>query len=171
MSFLLDTNICSAHMRRAGGLAHRFMQHTGRLAVPTIVLAELYAGAYRHPNSTRLLGLIAGLLQEVGVLDFDAACAEQFGRLRGSLSPQGLTVSTADLMIASVALVHDLTLVTNNTADFQWCREGELTTPVGGEALGKVRNMSSGITHSRLVIFAGPFPARGIELGTAIGPV
>ncbi len=119
MSFLLDTNICSAHMRRPGGLAHRFMQHMGRLAVPTIVLAELYAGAYRHPNSMRLLGLIAGLLQEVRVLDFDAACAEQFGKLRGSLSQQGLTVSTEDLMIASVALVHDLTLITNNTADFR----------------------------------------------------
>ncbi len=26
---------------------------------------------------------------------------------------------TADLMIAAVALVHNLTLVTNNTADFQ----------------------------------------------------
>jgi tRNA(fMet)-specific endonuclease VapC len=120
MSFLLDTNICSAHMRRPGGLAHRFMQHSGRLAVSTVVLAELYAGAYRHPNSTRLLGLIAGLLQEARVLDFDAACAEQFGKVRGSLSQRGLAVSTPDLMIASAALVHDLTLVTNNTADFQF---------------------------------------------------
>jgi len=119
MSFLLDTNVCSAHMRRPGGLAHRFMQHTGRLAIPTVVLAELYAGAYRHPNRERLLGLIAELLREVRVLDFDATCAEQFGKLRGSLSPRGVTVSTADLMIASVALVHDFTLVTHNTDDFQ----------------------------------------------------
>src|SRR5687768_17053607 len=46
MSFLLDTNICSAHMRRPGGLAHRFIQHSGRLWTSTLVLAELYAGAY-----------------------------------------------------------------------------------------------------------------------------
>ena len=69
--FLLDTDICSAHMRRPGGLAHRFMQHTGRLSIPTIVLAELYAGAYRHPAPTRLLGLVADLLGEVRVLDFE----------------------------------------------------------------------------------------------------
>jgi tRNA(fMet)-specific endonuclease VapC len=75
MSFLLDTNICSAHMRRPGGLAHRFMQHSGRLAIPSIVLAELYAGAYRHPGATRLFQLIQDLLNEVRVLDFDAACA------------------------------------------------------------------------------------------------
>lgn len=119
MSFLLDTNICSAHMRRPGGLAHRFMQHSGRLAIPSIVLAELYAGAYRHPGATRLLRLIADLLTEVQVLDFDSACAEQYGKLRGWLSQHGLAGSTADLLIAAVALTHNLTLVTNNTADFR----------------------------------------------------
>jgi tRNA(fMet)-specific endonuclease VapC len=32
---------------------------------------------------------------------------------------KGIVVDAADLMIASVALVHDLTLITNNTADFR----------------------------------------------------
>jgi tRNA(fMet)-specific endonuclease VapC len=66
-----------------------------------------------------LLSLIAELLQEVAVLDFDSACAEQFGKLQGGLLNQGIKVPVADLMIASVALAHNLTLVTNNTADFQ----------------------------------------------------
>lgn len=43
MNFLLDTDTCSAHMRRPAKLAHRFIQHAGRLAIPTIVLAELMA--------------------------------------------------------------------------------------------------------------------------------
>ena len=119
MSFLLDTNICSAHMRRPAGLAHLFFQHAGGLAIPSVVLAELYAGAYRHPNPPRLLGLIADLLREVQVLDFNAACAEQFGKLQASLLGRGISTSTADLMIASVAMVHNLTLITHNTSDFQ----------------------------------------------------
>lgn len=119
MIFLLDTNICSAHMRRPARLAHRFVQHVGQLAIPTVVLAELYAGAYRHSNSARLLALVSDLVQEVHVLAFDARCAEEFGRVRGRLLQQGISVSTVDLMIASVALVHDLTLVTHNTADFR----------------------------------------------------
>jgi tRNA(fMet)-specific endonuclease VapC len=105
-------------MRRPGGLAHRFLQHAGQLAIPSVVLAELFAGAHRHPNPARLLGLIADLLQEVAVLDFDSACAEQFGKVRGGLLQQRISVNTVDLMIASVALVHNLTLVTHNTADF-----------------------------------------------------
>ncbi|HEV3259055.1 MAG TPA: type II toxin-antitoxin system VapC family toxin [Gemmataceae bacterium] len=119
MNFLLDTDTCSAHMRRPGGLVHRFFQHAGRLAMPTIVLAELYAGAYRHPNPGRLLSLIADLLQEVQVIAFDSACARKFGEVRGTLLQQGISVPTADLMIAAVALVHNLTLVTHNTADYR----------------------------------------------------
>ena len=119
MTHLLDTNICSAHMRRPGGLAHRFFQHSGGLAISTVILAELYAGAYKHPNPNRLLALIADLLQEVTILDLDEACARKFGEVKGGLEQQGISVPDMDLPIASVALVHDLTLVTHNTADFQ----------------------------------------------------
>jgi tRNA(fMet)-specific endonuclease VapC len=118
VTHLLDTNICSAHMRRPGGLAHRFFQYAGGIAISTVVLAELYSGAYKHPNPPRLLALIADLLREVAILDFDSACAEQFGKVQGALSQQGVAVPESDLMIASVALFHNLTLVTHNTADY-----------------------------------------------------
>ncbi len=118
MSHLLDTNICAAHFRQSGGLAHRFIQYGGGLFVPTIVLGELYAGAHHVSNPAPLLQKIADLLNDVQVLDFDHACAEEFGKVRGRLLQQGISVPTADLMIAAVALVHNLTLVTNNTADF-----------------------------------------------------
>lgn len=119
MNFLLDTDICSAHMRRPAKLAHRFIQYTGQIAISAVTLAELYAGAYKHSQTTRLLTLIADVLQEVQVIDFDSACAEKFGEKRGTLLQQGISVPTTDLMIAAAALVHNLTLVTNNTADFQ----------------------------------------------------
>jgi tRNA(fMet)-specific endonuclease VapC len=90
MTHLLDTNICSAHMRRPARLAHRFIQFIGQLAIPAVVLAELYAGAFKHPAPDRLLGLIADLLQEVTILDFDATCAERFGRIQGGLLQQGI---------------------------------------------------------------------------------
>ena len=119
MTHLLDTNICSAHMRRPGGLAHRFFQHAGGLTISTVVLAELYAGAYKRPNPNRILSLIADLLLEITVLDFDQACAREFGKVKGELLQKGVSIPEVDLMIATSALVHNLTLVTHNTADFQ----------------------------------------------------
>jgi tRNA(fMet)-specific endonuclease VapC len=118
MSHLLDTNICAAHFRRPAGLAHRFMQYGGGLFVPAIVLGELYTGAYHVDDPAPLLGKISDLLNDVAVLPFDNDCAERFGKERGGLLRRGITVPTADMMIAAVALVHDLTLVTHNVADF-----------------------------------------------------
>jgi tRNA(fMet)-specific endonuclease VapC len=119
MSFLLDTNICSAHMRRPAGLAHRFIQHSGRILIPTIALGELYAGAYMVPNPQPLLHDIQDLLQDVDVLPFDTSAAEEFGKLRGILKNRGMAVNPVDLQIAAVAIANGLTLVTNNTRHFQ----------------------------------------------------
>jgi tRNA(fMet)-specific endonuclease VapC len=119
MSFLLDTDICSAHMRRPGGLAHRFIQHSGRLFLSTVSLAELYSGAYRVTQSGPLLDAIGDLLADVVVLAFDARCAQQFGQIRGHLLKQGIAIPTADLMIASTAIAQDLTLVTHNASDYR----------------------------------------------------
>jgi tRNA(fMet)-specific endonuclease VapC len=120
VSFLLDTNICSEHLRRPSGLSHRFIQHSGRLFIPTIVLGELYTWAHRRSDPRPLLfSLNRDLLQDVKILSFDSDCAERFGAIRGNLMRQGIVVSAADMMIASVALVHDLTLVTHNLSDFR----------------------------------------------------
>lgn len=118
MSFLLDTNICSKHMKGAAGLTHRFIQHSGRLAMPSVVLGELYAGAYLLNDPAPLLRQIADLLGFIEVIDFDPPCAEEFGKLRGVLQRRGVVVQPIDLLIASVAVAHDLTLVTNNTIHF-----------------------------------------------------
>jgi tRNA(fMet)-specific endonuclease VapC len=121
VSFLLDTNICSEHLKRPTGLMHRFVQYSGRLFVPTIVVGELHAWAYMRRADP--LGLIArienDLLTDLTILDYDKPCAGEFGRLRGTLLRQGVTIGRLDSMIASVALVHDLTLVTHNTKDFE----------------------------------------------------
>ena len=120
MSFLLDTDTCSAHLKRPSGLMHRFVQHSGGLYIPTIVLGELYTWAYQRKNSASVIQRIENdLLPDVTVLDFDSDCAKEFGRVRGQLLQKGISVSRVDLMIAAVALVHNLTMVTHNSADFQ----------------------------------------------------
>ncbi len=59
------------------------------------------------------------LEHEVQRLDYDDDCARAFGQLQVQLRPRGISVNPVDLLIASVALVYDLTLVTHNTVDFQ----------------------------------------------------
>ena len=91
MSFLLDTNICSAHLKRPGGLTHRLIQYMGRLYLPTVVLGELYAWAYRRSNSSKLLHQIENEpLHDMVVLDYDRACARSSGKSEGRCCNTGL---------------------------------------------------------------------------------
>ncbi len=120
MSFLLDTNILSAQLRRPAGLAHQFIQHSGRLFTSSVALAELLVWAYNRPDPTRVLQWVDDLLaEEVVLINFDRDCANEFGRVRVELRRRGIVVPVPDLMIGATALVNDLTIVTHNTADFQ----------------------------------------------------
>jgi tRNA(fMet)-specific endonuclease VapC len=119
MSFLLDTDICSGYLRRPGPMFARFMQHGGRLWISTITLSDLYTWAYKQDDPTLILDKVHDFLRDVQLLSFDDICALELGKLRGSLLRQGITVSPVDLMIGSIALVHNLTVVTHNKEDFQ----------------------------------------------------
>ncbi len=118
MNFLLDTNICSAYLKGDGRVFSRMIQHTGGLAVSTIVVAELYSWVFRaNTRADRLRGL-TDLLTELRLLPVDHAVARKFGEIRAGLLDQGRPTPEIDLLIASTAIVHDLTLATHNIQDF-----------------------------------------------------
>jgi tRNA(fMet)-specific endonuclease VapC len=120
MSFLLDTDHLSAHLRRPSGLAHRFFQYSGRLYTSSIALAELYVWAQGRRNpSAALMSIEKMLFHEVNVIDYDRDCSMEFGTIRVELRRQGIEGPSVDLLIASVARLYDLTLVTHNTVHFQ----------------------------------------------------
>ena len=102
MSYLLDSDICSAYLRRPGPLFHRFMQHAGRLWISTITVSDLYTWAYKQDDPTPILDKVLDFLRDVQVLTFDEVCARDLGRLRGILLRQGIRVSPVDLMIGVI---------------------------------------------------------------------
>jgi tRNA(fMet)-specific endonuclease VapC len=114
MAFLLDTNICSFHFKSRGGspLFSRFVQHGGQLFVSRLTCAELYAYAYR--GTQKRVALVGNLLKDFRVVEFDEACAREFGRLHASLAERGIAIGQVDLMLAATARVNGFTLVTHD---------------------------------------------------------
>ena len=118
MSFLIDTDTCSAHLKQKSPISNRFLQYTGGIHVSTVTLAELFAWAMRATAPPKRLEGVRELLDDVKVLDVTGEVAEAYGRLQAGLLDIGRPAPGMDLLIAATALVHDLTLVTHNTKDY-----------------------------------------------------
>lgn len=121
MIFLLDTNHAIAHLNGHPGVAAQIASHqaTGDVfAVTTTVLGELYYGAYASQRSADNLAALAALLVHVAVYDFDAAAADEFGKIRAEQRAKGKPIPTADAQIAAVARLHGFTVLTDD-AHFQ----------------------------------------------------
>ncbi len=124
--FLIDTNVISEARKgdKADPGVQSFLQATGEediyLAVQT--LGELRQGVERVrargdlPQARILESWLDSILRTYAdrVLDFDRECAEVWGKLM-SPHPQ----NPIDKQIAAIALIHDLTIVTRNTDDFE----------------------------------------------------
>ncbi len=118
MSFLLDTDTCSFHLKQRGSLTHKFIQHMGRLHVSVITIGELYTWASRAKAPPRRLQSFEDLLNDMQILEVTELVARRFGEIRAGLLDTGAATPEMDLLIAATALVHNLTLVTHNVQDF-----------------------------------------------------
>ena len=82
MSFLLDTDTCSAHLKQKGNLTHRFLQYMGRLHVSVITVGDLYTWALRAKASPQRLQELQDLLNDMHVLEVTGEIARKFGEVR-----------------------------------------------------------------------------------------
>jgi tRNA(fMet)-specific endonuclease VapC len=118
MSFLVDTDTCSAYLKNNRLVISRVMLHYGGLSISVVTVGELFTWARRaKAPAARLIG-VHDFLKTVTILEATLPVAEVFGSIRAGLLDRGITVSGMDLFIAATALVHNLTLVTHNTADY-----------------------------------------------------
>lgn len=119
--YCFDTDILSATIRREPSLAliRRLAQLPPSEQFTTaITMGELLYGAARR-DSKKLTSQVRDLLQgAIAILPFDESAAEVYGPLRAQLESDGEPLAEPDLRIASIALAHDLTVVTSNTRHF-----------------------------------------------------
>lgn len=118
MRFLLDTDICSAHLKGNRLVTNRFLQHTGGQAISTITLFELSTWAQRARAPVRRQQDLTLLLNDLETLELTEAIAVRGGTIRAAALDQGVPIPELDLLIASTALEHNLTLVTHNSKNY-----------------------------------------------------
>jgi len=88
------------------------------LKISVITLMELYYGAYKSEKFSSNLAKVRTIENTFEIIPSGKESAENFGMLKASLEKSGTRLDDFDLTIASCALAHNLTLVTNNLKHF-----------------------------------------------------
>jgi tRNA(fMet)-specific endonuclease VapC len=117
--YLLDTNIVSFHIRRSSAALKRHLRRTpaSQVALSVITEMELRYGLARNP-ALKIAPLVEELLNGIVILPLTSAVAPRYAQIRAALDFEGTPIGPLDLLIAAHALTLDVTLVTNNRAEF-----------------------------------------------------
>ncbi|MEK7832625.1 MAG: type II toxin-antitoxin system VapC family toxin [Acidobacteriota bacterium] len=120
MTYLLDTNVCIVHLAGRSFKIRRKLTDTTatEIALCSVVKAELIYGTFKGNYSPHAIATRQSFLNYFASLPFDDLAAEIYGQERARLAKLGQSIGPNDLMIASIALANNLTLVTHNTREF-----------------------------------------------------
>jgi tRNA(fMet)-specific endonuclease VapC len=118
--YVLDTNIVTAHLKKNPVVMQR-IRHAEARGLPVMLNAISYYETRRgllFADAQVQLGAFEQLWRTLGIVMIDLAVLDKAAEIYAALRKAGQLIEDADLLIAAIAVVHDFTLVTNNTAHF-----------------------------------------------------
>ncbi|UYZ71217.1 type II toxin-antitoxin system VapC family toxin [Moraxella bovis] len=117
MKYLLDTNAVIAILNASERFLTTLERHKEReIAISSIVLSELYYGAYKSQKTAQNLEKINLLPFEV--LQFNSQDADKAGEIGATLERRGTPIGSYDTLIAGQAIANDLIVITDNVREF-----------------------------------------------------
>jgi tRNA(fMet)-specific endonuclease VapC len=117
---MLDSNICVFAMNNNPEICSRLAaEQPFGLSISAITEAELWFGVENSTSRKKNADRLHSFLEIVEILPFDTLAAAEYGRVRTKLKRAGTPIGDRDTFIASHAKSLGLTLVTNNTREFQ----------------------------------------------------
>jgi predicted nucleic acid-binding protein len=124
VTYLVDANVLSEPTKPAPKptVVEWLRRHEREIAVDPIILGEIRFGIHRLPAGKRRQQLDRWFREGVArivCVPWDAACGLRWAQLLADLRRQGQAMPIKDSLIAATALVHGLTVVTRNEADFK----------------------------------------------------
>lgn len=117
---MLDTNICIYIIKqKPPEVLKRFMEYqVGDITISAITLAELHYGVAKSNYQGKNAKALDEFILPLEVLPFDEEATKAYGEIRAALEKVGNPIGSMDLLIAAHAVSRGVTLVTNNTREF-----------------------------------------------------
>jgi len=118
---LIDTDILSFYFKKMPSVVEKFDNYINRfgkinISRPTVI--EVVSGL-KAKNATKQLAEFREFIAKHTILEIDEKSSEITAEYISFLLQNGKHSGTFDVLIAGIAKVNDLTLITNNTKDYQ----------------------------------------------------
>ena len=119
--YMLDTDTCSYIMKRSHPTVRKRLRAVpvADVCMSVITKAELLYGVEVSPRPVQDAAALEAFLPYVETVDFADDAAVHYAEIRADLKKRGLLIGANDLFIAAHARALGLTLVTNNTTEFE----------------------------------------------------
>ena len=119
--YLLDTNICIYILKKKPqSVLDNFQKYDiGEISLSTITIAELQYGVQKSSKMQENQIALNEFIKPFSIIDFDFNSAIVYAEIRAELEKNGKIIGTMDLLISSIAISNNLTLISNNIKEFE----------------------------------------------------
>ena len=120
MAYLIDTDTIIFALRNDKDVLAKFEENKNiPISISMITYAELVFGAKRSQNEQKNMIKVNHIRNIYPVEELSEGVMEVFADVKAKVLGRGIRIEDMDLLIAATAIYNDMTLVTNNTKQFE----------------------------------------------------
>jgi tRNA(fMet)-specific endonuclease VapC len=118
--YILDTDTCIFWLKGSLNIGEKVKKQGFEEVFVTIITAcELYFGAYNSQRKSDNISSLDELFKLIAVIQTTPEVAKVFGENKARLKKEGNIINDADILIASIVMVNNGILITNNITHFE----------------------------------------------------
>lgn len=126
-NYIIDSDILIYFLKGKKEVVEQLLKiPSANLYTTRINCTELLYGAYNSTKIEENLKRIVPFLENFQIIEFNQNSSEIFAKLKSKLKKDGKIIADMDLMIASITIAENYTLVTNNTKHFERIKDIQL---------------------------------------------
>ncbi len=121
--FILDTDTCIYWLKGNENIERNIIRNgIENIFITVITECELFYGAFKSVKKEKNIAVAEELKKKIRTLHTREGVSYLYGKIKSELEVRGQMLDDADLLIGSIALSNNATLVTNNTEHFKRIR-------------------------------------------------
>lgn len=119
-TYIIDTDICIEILRNNQQVINKIKNLPDDINICTTIInaGELFYGAFHSDNPNQRIKEVTAFIKDVTIMPLDLNAVEKYGEIKSRLRKLGQLIPDNDLFIASITIVNNGVLMTQNISHY-----------------------------------------------------